>query len=64
MGQKFGRLKFLAEVGRDRHNKRLGKFRCECGNETVKVITSVTSGHIETCGHRCPWSNSGGKLAA
>jgi hypothetical protein len=53
-GQKFNRLTVLKEVERyiDPSGKKLRKFRCvcECGNQKIVRIDSLTNGSIKSCG--------------
>jgi hypothetical protein len=46
----YGNLTVLGQAGTNRHQKRLWKLRCACGKETVKVASSVKSGHTTSCG--------------
>ena len=49
-GQVFGKLTVLEQAGRDRLKKVLWKCKCECGNETVVVAGSLTTGNTTSCG--------------
>lgn len=46
-GEVYGRLTILEDVAYCRDEARC---RCECGNETVKVAMSLTSGQTRSCG--------------
>ena len=52
-GDKFNKLTFLEDAGTGGklgHHKRLGKFKCDCGSTTIKVISSVKNNSVRTCG--------------
>nr|DAH55528.1 MAG TPA: PVL ORF-50-like family [Bacteriophage sp.] len=49
-GQKFGRLKAIEPVGRDKHNSVLWRCKCDCGNETITTVAHLRSGHTKSCG--------------
>lgn len=50
VGQKFGRLTVLEDVGRTKHGSVIWKCLCDCGN-TVEVITATLQrGHTKSCG--------------
>lgn len=49
-GQRFGRLVAVSDAGRDKHGKRVWKFRCDCGNDHIAVGSSVTRGKTQSCG--------------
>jgi hypothetical protein len=48
--QKFNKLTAIKYVGKDKNEKTLWLFKCECGNEKVIRGTNVTSGTIKSCG--------------
>jgi len=48
--EKFGSLEFVAEAGVNKHGKVLWKLKCDCGNDTVAVASSVRTGHTKSCG--------------
>ena len=52
-GQKFGMLtalNFEGLIGKSRTLKSLWNFRCDCGNNTTKVIYDVVNGKTKSCG--------------
>jgi len=50
VGQKFGRLTVVEDVGRTKKQNVIWKCVCDCGN-TVDVITaSLQNGHSQSCG--------------
>lgn len=52
-GQKFGRLtaiKFCYSKSRKKATDHYWLFRCDCGKEKILLKSSVTSGHIKSCG--------------
>lgn len=51
-GQTFGRLTAIEPVGSDRHGKRLWRFACVCGEETITVGSLAKKGHATSCGCR------------
>ena len=50
LGNKYGRLTVIEDMGSDKHNKRLWKCRCECGNEIIIEGGSLRSGNTKSCG--------------
>lgn len=49
----YGKLTFIEEINyrNEKNNKiRKGKFRCECGNETIVNIIAVKNNSIISCG--------------
>lgn len=48
--QKFGRLKAIKRVGRDKHRMSIWLCECECGNKTEVRASSLLSGHAKSCG--------------
>jgi hypothetical protein len=51
VGQRFGRLVFMEDALHDKSSGyRLSRFRCDCGNEIIKRIYRVASGHTQSCG--------------
>jgi hypothetical protein len=49
-GQKFGRLKVLHYVGKDRKRQALWECICDCGNRHVAAGCYLRSGNIKSCG--------------
>ena len=52
-GQRYGRLTVIAEVqttGTDGRRYRAALCRCDCGNQAVPRISSLTSGDAQSCG--------------
>jgi hypothetical protein len=50
VGQKFGRLIVIADVGRDTRKNVLWLCRCKCGNETIVRGYHLTGGGTKSCG--------------
>jgi len=50
IGQKFGMLVLLGSASHDQHGKAQAKFRCECGQVTVKPVSKVLRGRVRSCG--------------
>lgn len=50
MGQRFGRLVVIKEVGRDKHKKVLWACVCDCGNINIVGSTTLKSGNTKSCG--------------
>jgi hypothetical protein len=49
-GQRFSRLTAIRRVAKNQHRKSMWLFRCDCGNETVVMISHAISGHTQSCG--------------
>ena len=49
-GRKFGRLKAIKCVGRDKHRRAKWKCECECGNMVVVSSVSLVTGNTNSCG--------------
>lgn len=49
LGQRFGRLVVVAEVGRVRRKVRW-RCRCDCGNEKIATGGKLTGGLLHSCG--------------
>jgi hypothetical protein len=47
-GQRFGRLVAIGLHSHGKNNR--WKFRCDCGAETVAIISDVRSGNTQSCG--------------
>lgn len=50
IGEKFGMLTILSEVGKDRHGARIVNCRCDCGREKKIPATRVVNGYSRSCG--------------
>jgi hypothetical protein len=50
IGQVFGRLTVIAEVGRNKHSHCLWFCRCICGTEVSVSSGDLMRGHSESCG--------------
>lgn len=59
-GQVFGKLTAIEQAGRDKLKKVLWRCKCECGNETVVVAGSLTTGNTTSCGCVVPNLKHGG----
>lgn len=49
-GQVVGNCIFIKEIGKDKYNKRVGLFQCECGNEFQSAITKIKTFKVRWCG--------------
>lgn len=47
---KYNLLTVVREVEKNKHGKRRFVFLCDCGNETVKLLTPVKRGDTKSCG--------------
>lgn len=50
IGEKFGRLTVVDEVGKNKWGDRTWKCRCDCGNTLVVSGGHLKSGHTKSCG--------------
>ncbi len=51
IGKKFGKLKVLEECKeRDKHNNRMYKCICDCGNTSIVRYTHLVNEKIKSCG--------------
>lgn len=50
VGQKLWRLTLLERLPREKGKNRKGRFACDCGKESVAVISRVKSGSTRSCG--------------
>lgn len=50
VGQKYNRLTIVEKSGYDKHNNRLYKCRCDCGNFVTVRGNALTSGNTKSCG--------------
>lgn len=48
---KYNFLTFVSDAGVNKHNKKLWKLLCDCGQYTVCVASAVRSGKVKSCGH-------------
>jgi hypothetical protein len=49
-GKRFGRLTCIRRVGRDAQRRSLWLCECECGNQRVILLSSLTGGKTKSCG--------------
>lgn len=49
-GKKYGRLTVIEMAGRNKHNQRLWRCICDCGNETEVIGYSIRYGDTLSCG--------------
>lgn len=52
-GQRFGSLVAIEPVGKDKHGTYKWKCRCDCGNDTVVLVSNLTKkgkGKTRSCG--------------
>lgn len=50
VGQKLWRLTLLERLPREKGKNGRGRFSCECGKESVAIISRVKSGRTKSCG--------------
>jgi hypothetical protein len=50
VGERFGRLVAIKNVGRNQSGKPIWLFRCDCGVEKAVLAASVRSGNTRSCG--------------
>ena len=50
VGQKFGKLTVIGDSGQRKNNHVLWKCKCDCGNITYVVASSLKSGNTRSCG--------------
>jgi hypothetical protein len=48
--KKFGRLTAVKKVGKDDHGNSKWLCNCKCGEKTIVIIQSLTSGNTKSCG--------------
>lgn len=55
VGQRFGHLLVINDTGKREHRSIVWMCKCDCGN--LKEVTSnhLNSGHVKTCGDKCPY---------
>lgn len=49
-GQRFGRLTVIEEAGRNKNQNVIWSCRCDCGNITTALTSSLISGNTRSCG--------------
>lgn len=50
MGQSFGMLKVIREIGRDKHNHVLWECLCDCGETKNTNTSDLSNGKVKSCG--------------
>lgn len=50
VGQRFGRLVVLDDLGIDENGERKLRCKCDCGNEVIKSQTALRTGNTQSCG--------------
>lgn len=50
VGKRFGKLQVVEMLNSNKDHKQLCKCKCDCGNETVVIASSLTSKHTLSCG--------------
>ena len=50
IGETFGRLTVIKELGRNKSRQKLWLCKCECGNEKITPTSYLTSGDTSSCG--------------
>lgn len=50
LDKKFDRLTIVEVSGRDKHNHRLFKCKCDCGNIIFCTLQRLTTGNTKSCG--------------
>ena len=50
VGEKYGKLTVIEEIGKNKYGKTICKCKCDCGNITVVLSNSLRSGHTFSCG--------------
>ena len=50
VGQTFGRLTVIEEIGKNKWGKTICKCKCECGNEIEVLSNSLRTNHTISCG--------------
>jgi hypothetical protein len=49
-GKRFGKLTAIERVGQAKRGKAIWLFRCECGEDAIRVASGVLAGDIQSCG--------------
>lgn len=50
VGEEYGRLTLIRQVGREKCGNARWLVRCECGTEFEAALNNVTSGRTRSCG--------------
>lgn len=50
IGQKYGNLLVMKEVGKDNHGRTMVECRCDCGVQKILPISRILKGHYKSCG--------------
>lgn len=50
VGERFGRLLVVGELGRNKHGAVLWKCLCDCGGENVVTTNRLRVQHVQSCG--------------
>lgn len=50
VGNKYGRLTVIEEIGKNKYGKTICKCKCDCGNTTIVLSNTIRSGHTLSCG--------------
>lgn len=50
VGNKYGRLTVIEEIGKNKYGKTICKCKCDCGNTTTVLSNAIRSGHTLSCG--------------
>jgi hypothetical protein len=50
IGNRYGKLGVIADIGRDRNGNVLWLCKCDCGNETVVAGNNLRRGRTQSCG--------------
>lgn len=53
LGEKFGKLSVIENIGLSKHREMLWKCKCDCGNETIVNSYSLRKGSTKSCGCLC-----------
>lgn len=49
-GMRFGRLKAIKYIGKDKHNNARWECVCDCGNNIVTTCNNLKRGNTKSCG--------------
>lgn len=50
VGEKYGRLTVVEEIGKNKYGKTICKCKCDCGNTAIVLSNSLRSGSTLSCG--------------
>ena len=50
VGQRFGKLKVIAEIGRSNHGDKIWLCQCDCGKQTQAYTSTLIRGNKMSCG--------------